>query len=103
MLGNTDAMMPNLVDHVSSSARTLPTVDGHDLQITRSAGAWMTGDDGRRYVDTAMGFGGTILGHADPAVMEACARALRDGPLPSWRHPGEERAAAALAAVPCVR
>ena len=97
-------MMPNfvdrhLVDHVSSSARTLPALAGHDLQILRSTGAYMAGDDGRRYVDTAMGFGGTILGHADPSVTEACIRALRDGPLPSWRHPGEERAAAALAAV----
>ena len=44
-----------------------------------------------------MGFGGSILGHADPQVVEACTRALRDGPLPSFSHPGEERAAQALA------
>lgn len=91
--------MPSLVDRVSSSARTLPPLAGHDLQILRSAGPYQFGDDGRRYVDTALGFGGTVLGHADPAVMEACTRALRDGPLPSWSHPGEERAAAALAGV----
>ena len=91
--------MPSLVDRVSSSARTLPSLDGHDLQIVRSAGPYQFGDDGRRYVDTALGFGGTILGHADPSVTEACTRALRDGPLPSWQHPGEERAAAALASV----
>ncbi len=89
--------MPHLVDQVSSSARTLPPVDDRVLQIVRSAGAYQFGDDGRRYVDTAMGFGGTILGHADPAVVEACTRALAAGPLPSWQHPGEERAAAALA------
>ena len=90
--------MAHLVDHVSSSARTLPPVDDRVLQIVRSAGAYQFGDDGRRYVDTAMGFGGTILGHADPAVVEACTRAMAAGPLPSWQHPGEERAAAALAA-----
>jgi len=91
--------MPRLVDRVSSSARTLPPLGGRELQIVRSAGAYQFGDDGRRYVDTALGFGGTILGHADPAVTNACTQALRDGPLPSWSHPGEERAAAALAAV----
>ena len=88
--------MASLVDQVSSSARTLPPVGGRALQIVRSAGPYLFGDDGRRYVDTAMGFGGTILGHADPHVVEACTRALRDGPLPSFSHPGEERAAAAL-------
>ncbi len=90
--------MPSLVDRVSSSARTLPPSVGRVLQILRSAGPYQFGDDGRRYVDTALGFGGTVLGHADPAVVKACTRALRDGPLPSWSHPGEERAAAALAA-----
>ena len=91
--------MTNLVDRVSSSARTLPSFAGHNLQIVRSAGPYQFGDDGRRYVDTAFGFGGTILGHADPYVVEACVRAMRDGPLPSWSHAGEERAAAALATV----
>lgn len=91
--------MPSLVDRVSSSARTLPPADGCELQIVRSAGPYQWGDDGRRYLDTALGFGGTVLGHADPAVIEACTRALRNGPLPSWTHPGEETAAAALAAV----
>lgn len=91
--------MSSLVDRVSSSARTLPQLDGRELQIVRSTGPYQFSDDGRRYVDTALGFGGTILGHADPSVIEACTRALRDGPLPSWQHPGEERAAAALASV----
>ena len=91
--------MLNLVDRVSSSARTLPPYAGRELTIERSMGPYQHGDDGRRYVDTAMGFGGTILGHAHPAVVEACVRALRDGPLPSWQHAGEERAASALAAV----
>ena len=44
-----------------------------------------------------MGFGGSILGHAHPEVVEACIAALRDGPLPAFSHPGEEAAAAALA------
>lgn len=88
--------MPHLVDHVSSAARTLPPAAGRRLQIVRSSGPYLFGDDGRRYVDTAMGFGGSILGHANPAVVRACADALANGPLPAFSHPAEERAAEAL-------
>lgn len=86
-----------LIDHVSSSARSLPLVSGRMLQVTRSFGPYILGDDGIRYVDTAMGFGGTILGHAPAYVVEACTEALRNGPLPAFSHAGEERAATALA------
>ena len=49
-------------------------------------------------MDTALGFGGTVLGHAPPEVVEAATAALRAGPLPAFAHPGEEEAAAAIAA-----
>ncbi len=88
--------MSHLIDRISSTARVLPPCDGTMLNIVRSAGPYLFGDDGRRYVDTAMGFGGTILGHANAPVVQACAEALRNGPLPAFSHPGEERAAAAL-------
>lgn len=91
--------MTSLVGRTSSSQRSLPPVGGRELGIVRSAGPYLFGDDGVRYVDTAMGFGGTILGHANPAVARACADALGNGPLPSFSHPAEERAAAALAHV----
>ena len=90
--------MVNLVEGVSSSARMLPPVSGHELQIVRSSGPYLFGDDGRRYVDTAMGFGGTILGHANGEVVRSCTRALENGPLPAFSHPAEERAAHALVA-----
>ncbi len=89
--------MTFLVDRVSSSARTLPDLDGRGLTIVSSAGPYLFGDDGKRYVDTAMGFGGTMLGHANPAVVAAATQAIRNGSLPAFSHPGEERAAAALA------
>ena len=89
--------MAHLVGNVSSTARALPPMAGHALQVVRSAGPYIFGDDGRRYLDTAMGFGGSILGHAEPAIMRACADALANGPLPAFSHPAEERAAAALA------
>ena len=90
--------MAHLVGGISSLARALPVLDGKALSITRSQGPWMWDAEGRRYVDTAMGFGGTVLGHAPPEVMEAASKALRDNPLPAFAHPGEEEAAAALAA-----
>lgn len=89
--------MGHLVDRISSIARVLPACDGSVLSVVRSAGPYLFGDDGRRYVDTAMGFGSTMLGHANAPVVQACAEALRNGPLPGFSHPGEERAAAALA------
>lgn len=89
--------MASLVGPTSSSQRSLPAIDGRALGIVRSAGPSLFGDDGRRYVDTAMGFGGTVLGHAHPDVVRACTAALENGPLPSFSHPAEERAAAALA------
>ncbi len=89
--------MSHVVEGISSSARVLPPVDGKMLSIVRSEGPYLFADDGQRYVDTALGFGGILLGHADPAVVEAAGEALRNGSLPAFSHPGEERAAAALA------
>ena len=90
--------MSFLVDGISSSARVLPPLDGVPLQIVRSEGPYLFGDDGRRYVDTAMGLGATLLGHAHPAVIEAAIAALRNGPLPGFAHASEGRAAGALVA-----
>ena len=88
----------HLVGGISSVARALPEMDGAALSILRSEGPYLWDAAGRRYVDTALGFGGTVLGHAPPEVMEAAAAALRAGPLPAFAHPGEEAAAAAIAA-----
>lgn len=90
--------MSSLVGGVSSAARALPETAEGALRIARSQGPWLWDIAGRRYVDTALGFGGTILGHAPLEVVEAAAAALRNGPLPAFAHPGEEAAAAALCA-----
>jgi len=87
-----------LVGGISSAGRALPALDGAGLQITRSAGAYLWDETGRRYVDTALGFGGTILGHAQPGVIAAVQEALHEGPLPAFAHPREAKAAEALAA-----
>ncbi|MEO3475810.1 aminotransferase class III-fold pyridoxal phosphate-dependent enzyme [Roseomonas sp. CAU 1739] len=83
---------------MSSAARLLPPLDGQALTVARSAGPWIWDSEGRRYADTALGFGGTVLGHAPALVVEAVTQALRDGPLPAFAHAREEAAAAAIAA-----
>jgi glutamate-1-semialdehyde 2,1-aminomutase len=90
--------MSFLVDGISSSARVLPLLDGEMLSIAGSSGPYLHGADGRRYVDTAMSFGATMLGHAHPDVIEAAIAAMRNGPMPAFSHAGEDRAAGALAA-----
>jgi glutamate-1-semialdehyde 2,1-aminomutase len=45
----------------------------------RGAGAWLEGDEGRRYVDWVMSWGPLILGHADPEVVEAVQQAAAEG------------------------
>ena len=88
---------PRLVGGISSAARALPAADGHALRFERSAGPYLWDTDGRRYVDTALGYGGTVLGHAPALVIAAVEEALRQGPLPAFAHPREEAAAVALA------
>ena len=87
---------PRLVGGISSAARALPTEYGRAVQIQRSAGPYLWDTDGRRYVDTALGYGGTVLGHAPAPVIAAVEEALRQGPLPAFAHPREEAAAVAL-------
>ena len=81
---------------ISSSARRLPDVDGRPFVVDSAAGAWLTDSDGRRHLDFAMAMGATVLGHAHPAVVEACASALQRGPMPGFTHAGEAAAAQAL-------
>lgn len=90
--------MTHLVGAVSSAARLLPPLEGQVLTVARSAGPWIWDSEGRRYADTALGFGGTVLGHAPAPVVEAVTQALCDGPLPAFAHAREEAAAAAIAA-----
>lgn len=90
--------MKHLIGGISSGGRALPQIDGQAFIVSRSQGPWLWDQQGVRYVDTAMGFGATLLGHAQPEVMEASIATLRNGPMPSFAHADEERAAAALAA-----
>ena len=68
---------------------------GHDLRrfeptplyITRARGARKWDVDGNEYIDFLMGNAALLLGHADPEVVEAVTRAVRDGSHFGCDHP----------------
>lgn len=96
-MASTRSVKQHLVGGISSLGRALPPLDGEDLMISHSAGAHLWDAHGRRFIDTAMGFGATLVGHAHPHVVEAVTKALEQGPMPAFAHAREEEAAAALA------
>ncbi|MDN4546855.1 MULTISPECIES: aspartate aminotransferase family protein [unclassified Pseudomonas] len=89
--------MPNLVGDVSSAARILPDLNGEKLFISKGKGAYLWDDKGRRYIDTALGFGAVLLGHSNDSVNAAVTEALGDSAAPSWAHVREHGAATELA------
>jgi len=64
---------------VNSPVRAFRGVGGEPFFAVRAEGPWLYDADGRRYVDYVGSWGPMIAGHAHPAVLEAVARAMRDG------------------------
>ncbi|AWN14602.1 glutamate-1-semialdehyde 2,1-aminomutase [Salinisphaera sp. LB1] len=65
---------------VNSPARAFNGVGGGaPVFIDRAKGAWITDVDGNDYVDYVGSFGPMILGHADPAVVEAVQKQAAKG------------------------
>ena len=54
--------MRNLIGDVSSAARILPELNGETLFIRNGKDAYVYDDQGRRYIDTALGFGACCSG-----------------------------------------
>ncbi|WP_349975783.1 aminotransferase class III-fold pyridoxal phosphate-dependent enzyme [Pseudomonas sp. WHRI 8519] len=90
--------MFNLVGDVSSAARILPDLNGEALFISHGKGAYLWDDKGRKYIDTALGFGAVLVGHAVDDINNEVAQALAGSASPSWAHIREHGAASALAA-----
>lgn len=89
-------MTTHLVGGISSAGRALPLLDGKSFIAQRSEGAYVWDDTQQKYIDTALGFGATVIGHAHPLIVEAVTAALRNGPMPAFAHEGEEEAARVL-------
>lgn len=84
---------------ISSQARALGTLDGRDFYVKSSKGARLTDSYGATYVDYGMAMGANLLGHAHPAIVEACTAALENGPMPGFPNMLENEAADALVRV----
>jgi len=86
----------HLAGEVSSAGRILPPLDGELLAAARSHGPFLWDARGRRYIDTLMALGATVLGHAPADVVGAVTSAIADGPMHGAPNIHEEGAAAAL-------
>ena len=64
---------------VNSPVRAFRAVGGTPRFISRAEGAYLWDAEGRRYIDYIGSWGPMILGHGQPAVLEAVQRAAADG------------------------
>lgn len=64
---------------VNSPVRAFRGVGGTPIFFKSAQGAWVTDEDGNRYIDYVGSWGPMILGHAHPPVLEAIARAAAHG------------------------
>ena len=64
---------------VNSPVRAFRSVGGEPVFIRKAAGAYIWGEDDRRYIDYIGSWGPMILGHAHPDVIEAVRAAALDG------------------------
>lgn len=64
---------------VSSPVRAFRGVGGEPFFVDRGEGAYLFDVDGHRYIDYVGSWGPLILGHAEPAVVEALHRAASRG------------------------
>ncbi len=64
---------------VSSPVRAFNAVGGTPFFVERAEGAYLYDTEGHRYLDFVQSWGASILGHADPRVVEAIQRAATAG------------------------
>jgi glutamate-1-semialdehyde 2,1-aminomutase len=64
---------------VNSPVRAFGSVGGQPFFAARAEGPAVWDTEGRRYLDLVQSWGASILGHADPDVVEAVSRAARAG------------------------
>jgi glutamate-1-semialdehyde 2,1-aminomutase len=74
-LARAEQLMPG---GVNSPVRAFRSVGGDPPFIASANGAWLTDEDGNRYVDYVNSWGPALLGHAHPEVVSAvCAAAAK--------------------------
>ena len=76
LLARANARIPG---GVNSPVRAFNAVGGAPFFVASAKGAELVDTEGRRYVDYVQSWGASILGHADPVIVEAVQRAAADG------------------------
>ena len=76
LLARANARIPG---GVNSPVRAFNAVGGAPFFVASAKGAELVDTEGRRYVDYVQSWGASILGHADPLIVEAVRRAAADG------------------------
>ena len=87
------AVIPGGVD---SPVRSFRSVGGTPYTVDHGQGAYVTDVQGRRYIDFVQSYGASILGHADPAVVEVICQAAARGTTFGAPTPGEVLLAEAM-------
>ena len=64
---------------VNSPVRAFKNVGGNPVFIKKALGAYLTDEDGRRYIDYVGSWGPMILGHAHPNIIAALHDRINDG------------------------
>ncbi|EMS9377450.1 glutamate-1-semialdehyde 2,1-aminomutase [Listeria monocytogenes] len=64
---------------VNSPVRAFNSVDASPVFMDHGKGAYITDADGNEYIDYVLSWGPLILGHADPAVVNAITKAALKG------------------------
>ena len=76
LLSRAEKVLPG---GVNSPVRAFRGVGGEPVFVRAATGAYLEGEDGRRYIDYIGGYGPHILGHRHPAIVEAIQEALGRG------------------------
>ena len=76
LLARANARIPG---GVNSPVRAFNAVGGAPFFVASAKGAELVDTEGRRYVDYVQSWGASILGHADPLIVEAVQCAAADG------------------------
>jgi glutamate-1-semialdehyde 2,1-aminomutase len=83
---------------VNSPVRAMRSIGRDPIFIARGEGSTLTDVDGNEYVDWVSSWGPLILGHAEPAVVDAVVEAAMKGTTFGAPTPGEVELAAEVAA-----
>lgn len=64
---------------VNSPVRAFTRVGGQPIFFKQGKGAWLTDEDGKRYIDYIGSWGPMIVGHAHPSVIQSVQAAMANG------------------------